>query len=148
MTTKLSQRVAPALLLVQVAYVGLFTVAMTVLPPDTAGLDQPDASVMDRAYVAVATLGLVVVLAGAAALLGLERARTRVPQTVRAVWLAVVAVGQLAIAAKALLNALGQDAGPDTVIGAGMVAVALCVAAACAVEVRRPTQSTPSNAGA
>ncbi|MFI6063333.1 hypothetical protein [Streptomyces sp. NPDC051286] len=146
MTDKLSRRVAPVLLLLQVAYVAMLTVAFTVLPPDTAELDQPDASTVETAFVPVATLGIIVALAGAAALLGLEKARTRSPRAVRAVWLALVALGQLAIAAKALLNVLSQTPGPDTIIGAGMIAVALCIAVACAVEVRGP--SSPSSARA
>ncbi|GEC06571.1 hypothetical protein SSP24_42260 [Streptomyces spinoverrucosus] len=145
MTDKLSRRVAPVLLLLQVAYVALLTVAFTVLPPDTAELDQPGASAMETAFVPVATLGIIVALAGAAALLGLEKARTRAPRVVRVVWLALVALGQLAIAAKALLNVLSQTPGPDTGIGAGMIVVALCVAVACAVEARGSSAS-PSNA--
>ncbi|WP_217213700.1 hypothetical protein [Streptomyces sp. AC550_RSS872] len=124
----------------------LLTVAFTVLPPDTAELDHPDASALERAVVPVATLGIIVALAGAAALLGLEKARTRSPRVVRAVWLALVAMGQLAIAVKALLNVLSQTPGPDTVIGAGMIVVALCVAVACAVEVRGPSSASPSSA--
>ncbi|MBG0851665.1 hypothetical protein I2W78_07365 [Streptomyces spinoverrucosus] len=146
MTDKLSRRVAPFLLLLQVAYVVLLTVAFTVLPPDTGGIDQPDTTAMEKAVVPAAALGIIVALAGAAALLGLEKARTRSPRGVRAVWLALVALGQLAIAAKALLNALGQTPGPDTVVAAGMIAAAVCVAVGCALEVPGPSSASASGA--
>ncbi|MFG3504790.1 hypothetical protein ACGF5F_04665 [Streptomyces sp. NPDC047821] len=136
MTSTLNRRVAPVLLLVEVAYIALLTVAFTVLPPDTAELDHTAASALDAVVYAAATLGLVVALAGAAALLGLERARARAPRAVRVAWLSLVGLGQVAVAVKALVNAAGQDLGPDTAIGSVMAAAALCVAAACALEVR------------
>ncbi|MCT7354469.1 hypothetical protein N4P33_20255 [Streptomyces sp. 15-116A] len=136
MTDKLSRRLAPVLLLLQVTYVLLLTVAVMVLTPDTAELDHPDASAMETMLVPVATIGIIVALAGAAALMGLEQVRTRTPRIVRAVWLALVALGQLAIAGRALLNVLSQPSGPDTVIGTLMIAGALYVAVACALEVR------------
>ncbi|MFD9600962.1 hypothetical protein [Streptomyces sp. NPDC059970] len=148
MTSVLSRRVVPVLLLLQVTYLALMTVAFSVLPPDTAELDHTDAPAVDAVLSVAVTLGVVVALAGAAALLGLEKARTRSPRALRVAWLTVVGLGQVAIAAKALVTVLGQNPGPDTVIGSGMVAVALCVAAACAVEVRSAFHVTGRNAHA
>lgn len=148
MTSTLSRRVAPVVLLVEVAYVALMTVAFTVLPPDTAELDHTGGSAVEAVVYAAAMLGVVLALVGAAALLGLERVRTRAPRAVRVAWLALVGLGQVAIAVKALVNVVGQDAGPDTVIGSVMVAAALCVAAACAVEVRGAFHMTGRDAHA
>ncbi|MEH0639765.1 hypothetical protein [Streptomyces bottropensis] len=136
MTSVLSQRVAPVLLLLQVAYIGLFSVLITTLPPDTAELDHTETSALDAPLYAATLLGIVVALVGAAALLGLEKARSRTPRVVRAGWLGVVALGQAAIAARALINVFGQDPGPDIVLGAAMTVAALGVAAACVIEAR------------
>lgn len=136
MTSVLSQRVAPALLLLQVAYIGLFAVLITTLSPDTAELDHTENSALDTAFYAAALLAIVVALVGAAALLALEKIRSRTPRAVRVGWLGVVALGQVAIAARAMINVLGQDPGPDIVFGVVMAVAALGIAAACAIEVR------------
>ncbi|MGJ5827172.1 hypothetical protein [Streptomyces ossamyceticus] len=136
MTSVLSRRLAPILLLLQVAYIGLFTVLFTVLPPDTAELDHTETSVLDTALYAATLLGIVVALVGAAALLGLEKVRARTPRAVRAGWLGVVALGQVAIAVLALINVFGQDPGPDIVFGVAMAVAALGAAAACITEAR------------
>ncbi|MEU1555657.1 hypothetical protein AB0G86_31345 [Streptomyces scabiei] len=136
MTSILSQRVAPVLLLLQVAYIGLFSVLITTLPPDTAELDHTETSALDTALYAATLLAIVVALVGAAALLALEKIRSRTPRAVRAGWLVIVALGQVAIAARALINVLGQDPGPDIVFGAAMAVAALGIAAACIIEAR------------
>ncbi|SPF04353.1 hypothetical protein [Streptomyces sp. MA5143a] len=136
MTSVLSRRVAPILLFLQVAYIGLFAVLVTALPPDTAELDHTDTSMLDTALYAVTLLGIVIALVGAAAILGLEKVRARTPRPVRAGWLGVVALGQVAIAVLALINVFGQDPGPDVVFGAAMTVAALGIAAACISEAR------------
>ncbi|MDX3615095.1 hypothetical protein [Streptomyces europaeiscabiei] len=135
-TSVLSQRVAPVLLLLQVACIGLFAVLITTLPPDTAELDHTDTSALDTALHAATLLAIVVALLGAATLLALEKIRAGTPRAVRAGWLGVVALGQGAIAARALINILGQDPGPDIVFGVVMAVTALGIAAACINEAR------------
>ncbi|MDW8804130.1 hypothetical protein P1P68_04810 [Streptomyces scabiei] len=135
MISVLNRRVAPVLLLLQVAYIGLFTMLITVLPPDTAELDHTDPAPWNASYAAI-LLGIAVALVGAAAILGLDVIRARTPRAVRVGWLGAVALGQLVLAARALVNVLGQSPGPDMVFGGAMAVAALGVAAACAIEAR------------
>jgi hypothetical protein len=79
---------------------------------------------------------VVAALAGAAALLAVDSVRERAPRALATVWLAVVALGQLAVAGKALSNAVSQDLGPDTAVGVLMTAAALAAAAVCLAAVR------------
>lgn len=130
------ERAAAVLLLLQVVYVALFTLAVLTLPPDTAAIDHSAPSTADAALSAVLTLGVVVTAAGGALLLGTATARTRVPRLVRVVWLAVVALGEVAVAVGAGANTAAQDFGPDTVVGGVMVTTSLVIVAASALAVR------------
>lgn len=143
MISVFNRRVAPVLLSLQVTCIGLFTLLITALPPDTAELDHTGPTALDHTgpvardtlYGAI-LLGIVIALVGAAAILGLEVIRARIPWAVRVGWLGAVALGQIAVAARALLNVYGQDTGPDMVFGVAVAVAATGVAAACAVEAR------------
>ncbi|WP_406423519.1 hypothetical protein [Streptomyces sp. NBC_00842] len=148
MTTTLVRHIAPILLLVQVAYLALLEVAFTVLPPDTAELDHTDASAVNMALVRGITLAVTIAMTGAAALLGLAKIRTRAPRPIRIVWLVGVALGEVAIAVKALLSILSQNVGPDTAIGALIGTAALTIAAACVAELRSAAHITQRTAHA
>ncbi|MGW4376748.1 hypothetical protein ACWEJ7_24180 [Streptomyces albidoflavus] len=120
---------------------GLFTLAVLTLPPDTAALDHPAPSTAETALSATLALGIVITATGAALLLGTTKARTRVPHLVRVGWLAVVALGEIAVAVKAVANLTTQDVGPDTVVGGVMVASCLLIVAACALTMRDSAHS-------
>ncbi|MEU6987893.1 hypothetical protein ABZ946_31435 [Streptomyces sp. NPDC046324] len=143
-----TRRLAPALLLLEAAYLVLMEVAFSVLPPDTGELDHTESAALGGAAALLLVAAVTVALVGAAALLALGSVRERAPRSLVVGWTAVVALGQLAIAGKALANAVAQDPGPDTVIGALMAAVALCVAAACGAAARTAFRPAPRTAGA
>jgi hypothetical protein len=144
MISVLNRRVAPVLLLLQVAYIGLFTLLVMVLPPDTAELDHTDPAPWNPSYAAI-LFGIVVALVGAAAILALDVIRARAPRAVRVGWLGAVALGQLVLAARALVDVRDQSPGPDMVFGVAMAVASLGVAAACAVEAR-VSPPTPARA--
>ncbi|MGX1887645.1 hypothetical protein [Streptomyces sp. NPDC055287] len=145
MTHVLSRRIAPILILVQVAYIALLEIVFT-LGPDTAELDHTNPSGSSGILYTAVIVAVVLTLAGGAALLGLDKARTGTPRAVRTAWLAVLALGELAIAATFLVSITGQEFGPDTLIGTAAIAMCACIALACATEVRTLVRPTPADA--
>ncbi|MET7600703.1 hypothetical protein ACWERY_31940 [Streptomyces sp. NPDC004082] len=136
MTTMFHRRVVPTLLLGQVAYVTLLELAFTFLVPDTAEIDHtaPDTSgtLLNSVLVAVAALTMI----GGAALLGSSRVRDRAPRALRVGWLAVLGVGEVAIAVMLLGSVATGASGPDTLIGV-LASVASCaIAWSCLIDWR------------
>ncbi|GAA2518900.1 hypothetical protein [Streptomyces gobitricini] len=136
MTHLLSRRIAPVLVLIQVAYVALLEIAFSTLGPDTAELDHTNPSASGRLLYAAVIIGALIVLVGGAVLLGLDKARTACPGAVRTAWLAVLAIGELAIASTFLFHMAKETFGPDTLIGTAAIVVCGLIAFACASEVR------------
>lgn len=135
----LSRRIAPVLVLMQVAYVALMEIAFSTIGPDTAELDHTHPSTSGRLLYAAVIIGVVVALAGGAALLGLDRGRKALPRTVRTVWLAVLTIGELAIACTFLAHMVTEPIGPDTLIGTAAIVICALIAFAGASEMRVST---------
>ncbi|MFJ4967292.1 hypothetical protein [Streptomyces sp. NPDC088755] len=79
----LIHRIAPVLLLLQVAYLGFFVLLFALRFPDTAELDHTDPSPLAHTLVNGLLLAFVLLAVGGAALLGREDVRARVPGGVR-----------------------------------------------------------------
>ncbi|MET7438572.1 hypothetical protein ACFYQQ_21355 [Streptomyces sp. NPDC005496] len=141
----LGRRIASVLALVQLAYAVLFE-AMFALAPDTAELDHTDPSSSGGMLYAAAGIAVVVTWAGGAALLGLHKARTCTPRALSAVWLVVLAFGEVAVAVTFLAKMTREAIGPDMLVVAAATAMCLGVALACATELR--TLVRPSSADA
>lgn len=142
----LRRKVAPVLLLSQLAYVTLLEFAFTFLALDTGELDHTESGssgeLLYRALIIAAVLGMI----GGVALLGSARARDIAPRAVRAVWLALLALGEAAIAVAFAGSAATGSPGPDTVIGVLGLLVSGCIAYSCFIEagtaMRRTTPET------
>ncbi|MFF8318696.1 hypothetical protein ACF06V_16190 [Streptomyces bobili] len=134
MMNVLRRRAAPVLLLGQTAYVVLLEFAFTFLVPDTAELDHTESGssgmLLYRVLVVVAVLGML----GGAVLLGSARVRDGIPRAVRAVWLALLALGEVAIAVAFAGSAVVGSPGPDTVISVLGILVSGCIAYSCIAE--------------
>ncbi|MFE7231066.1 hypothetical protein ACWCRF_32010 [Streptomyces sp. NPDC002405] len=130
----LTRRVAPALLLLQVAYAGLLEIAFLTLGPDTAELDHTDPSGFSPLNAALVVLTLVG-LTGGAALLGLERARSWAPRALTVAWLALVGLGQTVLAVESLATA-GSPEGFNLAGALLFAAACATVAVACALTIR------------
>ncbi|WP_369268665.1 hypothetical protein AB5J55_00195 [Streptomyces sp. R11] len=87
----------------------------------------PSSALLYRALIITAVLGMV----GGAALLGSARARARTPRGIRAGWLALLALGEVAIAVAFAGSVIAGSPGPDTVIGALGILASGCVASSC-----------------
>ncbi|MEE1771765.1 hypothetical protein PUR34_27315 [Streptomyces sp. JV185] len=135
----LRHRVAPALLIAQIAYIAF--IGLLLSGPDTAEIDHNAPSVADDVLTTGLLLLVVLVMGGGAALLGRKEARAWAPPAVRGAWLGLLGLGEIAIAA-AFLNAARQESfGPDTVVAALAVAVSAAITAACAGEARHALRS-------
>ncbi|MEU1037817.1 hypothetical protein ACFYP4_28950 [Streptomyces sp. NPDC005551] len=145
MSHMLSRRIAPVLILVQLAYVALLE-AMFALAPDTAELDHTDPSSSGGILYAAVGVAVVLTWAGGAALLGLDEARTSTPRAVSIVWLAVLALGEVAVAVAFLAKTAGEAFRPDALKVIAATATCMSIALACATELR--TLVRPSSAGA
>lgn len=132
----LSRRIAPVLVLMQVAYVALLEIVFSTIGPNTAELDHTHPSTSGRLFYAAVVIGVVVALAGGAAILGLDRVRRAVPGTVRTVWLAALIAGELAIACTFLAHMVTEPFGPDTLIGTAAIVICALIAFAGAREMR------------
>jgi hypothetical protein len=134
MMTVLHRRVVPLLLLSQVAYVALLEFAFTFLVPETGEIDHTESgsssALLYRALVITAVLGMV----GGAVLLGSARARARTPRGIRVGWLALLVLGEVAIAVAFAESVIAGSPGPDTVIGALGILVSVCVVYSCLAE--------------
>ncbi|MGW1090052.1 hypothetical protein ACWD4L_28040 [Streptomyces sp. NPDC002596] len=138
----LSRRVAPVLLIGQIAYVALVALLFALPVPDTSEIDHTAPSVTSHVLFTALLVVTLLVMGGGAALLGWEKVRTRAPLAAQTAWLGVLGLGEIAIAA-AFLNAASQESfGPDTLIAALAIAVSIGVALTCVSEVhghlRRP----------
>ncbi|MGW7056683.1 hypothetical protein [Streptomyces sp. NPDC054888] len=145
MTHMLSRRIAPILILVQVAYIAMLE-TLFALGPDTAELDHTNPSASSGILYTAVIVAVVLTMAGGAALLALDKARTGTPRAVRTAWLAVLALGELAIAAVFLVSITGQAIGPDALIGSAAIALCGCIAYACATELRTLFRPAPTDA--
>ncbi|MET9928121.1 MULTISPECIES: hypothetical protein [unclassified Streptomyces] len=130
----LTRRVAPALLLLQVAYVSLLQIAFMTLRPDTAELDHTDPAGFSLLDAALLVLTLVV-LTGGAVLLGLERVRSRVPRALTVAWPALVGLGQTLLGVAGLAT-YGRPAGLGPPVALLFAAASVAVAVACASTIR------------
>jgi hypothetical protein len=139
----LSRRIAPILILMQISYVALMEIAFTVMVPDTAELDHTNPSASGRFLYTAVVIAVLITLAGGAALLGLDKARTRAPRIARTAWLVVLAIGELAIAGMFLASIARETFGPDTLIG--LIGIVMCasitVASACELRTSLPPRS-------
>ncbi|MFI1568945.1 hypothetical protein ACH4ZX_39050 [Streptomyces sp. NPDC020490] len=126
--TVFHRRVAPVLLLGQVAYVALLEFAFTFLVPDTAGIDHTGPSRSGTALYAAVVAVALLAMTGGAALLGSARVRAGTPRALRAGWLIVLGAGELAVAVAFLKAVVAGDPGPDTLIGL-LAGVASCAIA-------------------
>lgn len=131
----LNRRIAPVLVLIQVAYVALLEIAFTTLTPDTAELDHTDPSTSGRLLYTAVIIGVLITLTGGAALLGLDKARNACPTAVRTAWLAILPIGELAIAGTFLFHMARETFGPDTLIGTAAIAMCGLIAFASVREV-------------
>jgi uncharacterized PurR-regulated membrane protein YhhQ (DUF165 family) len=147
MTQMFSRRIAPVLVLVQLAYVALLE-AMFALAPDTAELDHTNPSSSGGILYAVAGVAVVVTWTGGAALLGLDKARTRTPRALSVAWLAVLALGEVTVAVAFLAKIAREAFGPDTLSVVVATAMCISIALACAIELRtlvRPASADASS---
>ncbi|MBT2511672.1 hypothetical protein J7I98_39030 [Streptomyces sp. ISL-98] len=145
MTHMLSRRIAPILILVQVAYIALLEIAFS-LGPDTAELDHTNPSGSSGILYTAVIVAAVVTMAGGAALLGLDKARAGTPRAVRTAWLVVLALGELAIATAFLTSITRETFGPDTLVGTAAIAMCVFIALACATEIRAFFRHAPADA--
>ncbi|MQS37455.1 hypothetical protein [Streptomyces katsurahamanus] len=136
MTHPLGRRIAATLLIGQVSYVVLIQILLGALGPDTAAVDHNARSASGLLLYGTVVIGILVVMAGGAALLAVERVREGVHGLLRTAWLVCLALGELAIAASFLAYAATETFGPDTVIGAFAVVMSVGIAVVCAAEVR------------
>ncbi|MFE9849508.1 hypothetical protein ACFYPN_11935 [Streptomyces sp. NPDC005576] len=144
MTTLFHRRIVPVLLLAQVAYVALLEFAFTFLVPDTAEIDHTDPDTSGTVLYAVLVAAAVLVMAGGAALLGSARVSGRTPRTVRAGWLALLGLGEMAAVVMFLRVVVTGASGPDTLIGV-LAGVACCaVALSCLTEATTGLRGTPA----
>ncbi|MER6633286.1 hypothetical protein ABT301_34570 [Streptomyces sp. NPDC000987] len=137
-------RVAPVLLLCQVAYVALLEFAFTFLVPDTAEIDHTGPSPSGTALYASAVAVALLAMTGGAALLGSARARAGTPRALRAGWLIVLGVGELAIAVAFLKAAASGASGPDMLIGLPAAVASCAVAWSCLAETTALVRGTPA----
>jgi len=146
MTPLLTRRIASVLLLLQVAYVVLLQIAFLVLGPDTAEIDHTHPSGFSLLDAVLVVLALVV-LTGGAALLGLERVRSRAPRVPAMIWLALVGVGQTALAVVALATS-GDAAGLGLPVALLLAVACAVVAVACVLTIRTDSGAPrPDTAG-
>ncbi|WP_405988022.1 hypothetical protein [Streptomyces sp. NBC_00986] len=144
MTTMFHRRVVPVLLLAQVAYVALLEFAFTFLALDTAEIDHTDPDTSGTVLYAVLVVVAVLAMAGGAALLGSARVRERAPRALRGGWLALLGLGEVAIAVMFLRTVATGASGPDTLIGV-LASVASCaVALSCLTETSTVLRGTPA----
>ncbi|WP_406130593.1 hypothetical protein [Streptomyces sp. NBC_00989] len=144
MTTMFHRRVVPVLLLAQVAYVALLEFAFTFLALDTAEIDHTDPDTSGNALYAVLVVVAVLAMTGGAALLGSARVRERAPRALRVGWLALLGLGEVAVAVMFLRTVATGASGPDTLIGV-LASVASCaVALSCLTETSTVLRGTPA----
>ncbi|MEV6507803.1 hypothetical protein AB0M61_17025 [Streptomyces sp. NPDC051642] len=144
MMTMFHRRVVPVLLLAQVAYVALLEFAFTFLALDTAEIDHTDPDTSGTVLYAVLVVVAVLAMAGGAALLGSARVRERAPRALRVGWLALLGLGEVAIAVMFLRTVATGASGPDTLIGV-LASVASCaVALSCLTETSTVLRGTPA----
>ncbi|GGZ64068.1 hypothetical protein GCM10010387_66680 [Streptomyces inusitatus] len=132
----LSRRVASALLIVQIVYLGLLGLAFSFVGADTAGIDHTHPDTAGRHLQLAGILATMLVMTGGVLLLGREKARARVPRTGRLALLGVLCLGELAVAGGFLHAITRESFGPDTVIGLLGIAAATLIALVCAGEFR------------
>ncbi|MFJ3222235.1 hypothetical protein ACIPJS_02550 [Streptomyces sp. NPDC086783] len=145
MTKTFSRRIAPILVLVQLAYV-LLLEAMFALAPDTAELDHTNPSQSGGILYAMVGVAVVLVWAGGAALLGLDNVRARAPRALSTAWLAVLALGEVAVTVAFLAKIARETFGSDTLSVIAATAVCVTVALACVVELRTLVRHSPVDA--
>ncbi|WP_329537053.1 hypothetical protein OG568_51820 (plasmid) [Streptomyces sp. NBC_01450] len=144
MMTMLHRRVVPVLLLAQVAYVALLEFAFTFLALDTAEIDHTDPQTAGTVLYAVLVVVAVLAMAGGAALLGSARVRDRTPRALRVGWLALLGLGEVAVAVMFLRTVVTGASGPDTLTGV-LASVASCaVALSCLTETSTVLRGTPA----
>ncbi|MEU6374258.1 hypothetical protein [Streptomyces sp. NPDC046909] len=132
--TVLHRRIAPALLLGQVAYAALLEFAFTFLAPRTGELDHTESDPSGLLLYGLLVAAAVVGMTGGAVLLGSAKARAATPHAVRAGWLGLLSLGEAAIAIAFAGTALAGGSGPDPLIGMAGTLVAGCVAYVCCAE--------------
>ncbi|MFI8814524.1 MULTISPECIES: hypothetical protein [unclassified Streptomyces] len=141
MNRLLHQRVAPALLIAQIAYIVLLELLFGLSGPDTAELDHTAPSPTGDALFTGLLILTVLAMGGGAALLGWKRVQAWAPPTARAAWLGALGLGEIALAAAFLNEALRQSLGPDTLIAALAIVVSLAITLTCVGEVQRHLRS-------
>ncbi|MGW4818422.1 hypothetical protein ACWEP4_05425 [Streptomyces sp. NPDC004227] len=144
MMTMFHRRVVPVLLLGQVAYIAMLELAFTFLVPDTAEIDHTDpgtsSAVLYAVLIAVALLAMI----GGAALLSSARISEKTPRALRAGWLILLGLGELAIAAMFLTPVATGASGPDTLIGVLASVLSCAVALTCLTETSATLRRTPA----
>jgi hypothetical protein len=144
MKNALTHRVAPILLLMQAAYLALLEFAFAFLAPETGEIDHTEpagsSGIVYALVVGAAFLGLI----GGAALLGSVQARARTAgRPLRVVWLALLGLGELAVAGMFLKSIVDESVGPDTVIGMLAIVISCGVGICCFDESRKAIRRTP-----
>ncbi|MFD8914760.1 hypothetical protein [Streptomyces sp. NPDC059575] len=140
MNRLLNRRCAAVLLLLQFAYglllLFVFTFASSGLE---AEIDHNAVSVSDRVLTDVIAVAGLVGAVGGSLLLGLDKVRARAPRSLRAVWLAVLGLGQAVIGLRWVVALTRESWGPDSVIG--IIGVMFCgyIAATCIADITQPT---------
>ncbi|MFB6814819.1 hypothetical protein ACFCV8_09765 [Streptomyces sp. NPDC056347] len=138
------RKVVPALLLVQVAYVALLELAFTFLVPDTGEIDHTDPRTSATVMYAALVVAAVVAMTGGAVLMGSARVRDRAPRVLRGCWLALLGIGEIAVAVMFLRAVATGSMGPDTLIGVLAAAVSCAVALSCLTEAGTVLRGTPA----
>ncbi|WP_433401754.1 hypothetical protein [Streptomyces sp. CA-146814] len=130
------RRLAPALVIAQLAYLVLMQLAFTFLAPESAEPRSEESARTALLGYGATVAAVAVVLAGGALMLASSRASARVPRPVRAALLVLLGLVELGIAAAFLRSAVTGSLGPDTLIAGVAVVVSGCVAAACVQGLR------------
>ncbi|MER5363483.1 hypothetical protein [Streptomyces sp. NPDC002785] len=137
----LNHRVAPALLIAQIAYIALFGLLFALPGPDTGELDHTEPSTTGDVMFTGLLILTVLAMGGGAALLGWKKVQAWAPPTAWAAWLGALGLGEIAIAVAFLNAALQEPFGPDTLIAALAIAVSMAITLTCVGEVRRHLRS-------
>ncbi|MEU8762053.1 hypothetical protein [Streptomyces sp. NPDC048659] len=137
------QRAGAVVLLLQVGYVLFLQLAFALLTTDTG---EPDTGTGPALGPLAAEGAVLLLLLGAAAVLGRPALAARVPRPVRAVALGAVIPLQLYVAWAALANALDQGVEPDSVLNVVMVLLSLLAAVAAGLGIRGALRRGPGAA--
>ncbi|MDT0393019.1 hypothetical protein [Streptomyces dubilierae] len=139
-------RVGALILVLEGCYLLLMEVALAVFVVDTSEIDHTDAGgyggLGGVLFLAAEGLTVLLLLWGAAAL-GLASFADKGPWWARAAGFGLVTVTQVLGVWAAASNALAQDAGPDVLVNAVMVLLAVTAGVACALGLRGAARKAP-----